>query len=111
MSYKMKNYSAIESLFKRREIDPRGKYAVRLFDGTADAGRGAWVTITIDDYIPCDKNAWEKNGVARPKFTQPNGNEARKKFMQPNKDEVRRIYIFKLHSTFLQSSSYARTFL
>ncbi|CAD7938164.1 unnamed protein product [Amoebophrya sp. A25] len=67
---------AIDNLFLTKEFDPRGMYKVQLFDGTADACRGAWRTFTIDDFIPCDKNAWnDGNGRAKPKFAQPNGEE------------------------------------
>merc|ERR1719226_70021 len=31
--------------------------------------------ITVDDYIPCDKDRFEKDGVSIPVFSQPNGNE------------------------------------
>ena len=66
----------IDNLFLTKEFDPRGRYTIQLFDGTADNCRGAWRKFTIDDFIPCDKRAWnEGNGVAKPKFSQPNGNE------------------------------------
>eukprot|EP00392_Amoebophrya_sp_AT5.2_P018594 g19162.t1 len=66
---------AIDNLFISKEFDPRGKYTIQLFDGTADRGKGAWRHFTIDDFIPCDKSAWENGGKARPKFAQPNGDE------------------------------------
>ena len=37
----------IERLFDTRELDPRGKYKVTLFDGTANKCRGGWVTIVL----------------------------------------------------------------
>ncbi|CAD7954100.1 unnamed protein product [Amoebophrya sp. A120] len=66
---------AIDNLFLTKELDPRGKYKIQLFDGTADGCRGQWRVFTIDDYIPCDRDAWERSGVAKPKFAQPNGEE------------------------------------
>jgi len=61
----------IQSLFKTRERNPRGKYALRLYDGVDEK----WKKIVIDDYIPCNKVAYEKGGKHTPLFTQPNGNE------------------------------------
>lgn len=66
---------AIDNLFITKEYDPRGKYVIQLFDGTLKNGTGAWRRFTIDDYIPCEKGIWESEGIAKPKFSQPNGNE------------------------------------
>ena len=29
----------------------------------------------IDDFIPCDRETWVKQKIARPRFTKPHGNE------------------------------------
>jgi len=62
---------AINAVFVSKERNPTGKYQLRLFDGV----REKWETITIDDFIPCDKDRYEKDGVSIPVFSQPNGNE------------------------------------
>eukprot|EP00916_Digyalum_oweni_P016854 GHVL01027663.1.p1 GENE.GHVL01027663.1~~GHVL01027663.1.p1 ORF type:complete len:453 (-),score=81.63 GHVL01027663.1:342-1700(-) len=62
---------AIERLFVTKELDPRGKYHVRLFDPI----KRKWKIITIDDYLPIDKKIWEKNKKVVPKFSNPSGNE------------------------------------
>eukprot|EP00927_Polykrikos_kofoidii_P043043 TRINITY_DN37090_c0_g1_i1.p1 TRINITY_DN37090_c0_g1~~TRINITY_DN37090_c0_g1_i1.p1 ORF type:complete len:533 (+),score=82.12 TRINITY_DN37090_c0_g1_i1:158-1600(+) len=62
---------AIASLFMTKETNPRGKYSVRLYDGVKEE----WVRIVLDDFIPCDKKAYEKDGRTTPVFCQPNGNE------------------------------------
>jgi len=73
MSCMAEHYGAIEQLFITRERNPRGKYQIRLFDGTLDPPR--WVTFTIDDHVPCNKIAHEQQDTFQPLFTQPNGNE------------------------------------
>eukprot|EP00413_Alexandrium_margalefii_P027172 CAMPEP_0204575504 /NCGR_PEP_ID=MMETSP0661-20131031/41231_1 /ASSEMBLY_ACC=CAM_ASM_000606 /TAXON_ID=109239 /ORGANISM="Alexandrium margalefi, Strain AMGDE01CS-322" /LENGTH=358 /DNA_ID=CAMNT_0051584145 /DNA_START=360 /DNA_END=1437 /DNA_ORIENTATION=+ len=62
---------AITSIFRSRERNPRGKYRLRLYDGVKEK----WEKIVIDDFIPCDKAAYQKDGTCRPIFSQPNGNE------------------------------------
>eukprot|EP00928_Gymnodinium_smaydae_P064756 TRINITY_DN48022_c0_g1_i1.p1 TRINITY_DN48022_c0_g1~~TRINITY_DN48022_c0_g1_i1.p1 ORF type:complete len:490 (-),score=64.70 TRINITY_DN48022_c0_g1_i1:262-1731(-) len=62
---------AMQGVFKTKERNPKGKYVVRLYDGQAEK----WRSITIDDYVPCDKDAYEKKGEYKPLYTQPNGNE------------------------------------
>lgn len=62
---------AIHSLFYTRERNPRGKYKVRIFDGFLNK----WVTITVDDFVPCSKQVYERDKTCQPLFTQPNGNE------------------------------------
>jgi len=62
---------AINSVFRSKERNPRGKYRLRLYDGVQEK----WENIIIDDYIPCDKDRYERDGVAKPVFSQPNGNE------------------------------------
>ena len=53
--------AAIRACFRESEISPRGKYHVRLYDGR----KGAWETVVVDDYIPCDK------GTKDPYFMTP----------------------------------------
>jgi Calpain family cysteine protease. len=43
---------AIESCFISKQMNPRGKYRVQLFDPVEDG----FEVITVDDYIPCDKD-------------------------------------------------------
>ena len=43
---------AIENLFLTREVSPRGKYSVRLFDDRI----GTWRVVSVDDCFPCDDN-------------------------------------------------------
>lgn len=62
---------AIHSVFKSKERNPKGKYRLRLYDGS----NSQWKHLTIDDYIPVDKNRYEKDGTCSPVFSQPNGNE------------------------------------
>eukprot|EP00440_Ansanella_granifera_P014821 gb/GFBE01016113.1/.p1 GENE.gb/GFBE01016113.1/~~gb/GFBE01016113.1/.p1 ORF type:complete len:482 (+),score=107.78 gb/GFBE01016113.1/:1-1446(+) len=62
---------AIQSVFRSKERNPRGKYAVRLYDGAKER----WRIITIDDFIPCNKANWERDGTCKPLFTTPNSNE------------------------------------
>lgn len=62
---------AINAVFKTKERNPRGKYRMRIFDGT----NNDWRTIIIDDNIPCNRAAYERDGACRPIFCQPNGNE------------------------------------
>jgi hypothetical protein len=54
----------IQNCFVTRCYNPRGKYVIRLYD---QATKGFY-TVTVDDYIPCDKDH-------RPLFTQFNGQE------------------------------------
>eukprot|EP01067_Filipodium_phascolosomae_P005470 Filipodium_phascolosomae@DN3552_c0_g1_i1.p1 len=62
---------AIERMFITKEVDPRGKFRLRLFDPAV----GRWKVIIVDDYIPVDRLMWENRGIAVPKFTKPNQNE------------------------------------
>lgn len=62
---------AIQSVFKSKERNPRGKYRLRLYDGL----RGTWESIVIDDMIPCDKDMYWKDGHCRPVFSKPHRNE------------------------------------
>lgn len=61
---------AIQAVFANRDVDPRGKYSIRLFDHAATPPR--WVRVTVDDRIPCDASG---GGRARPMFTAPSGDE------------------------------------
>lgn len=62
---------AIHSIFKTKERNPKGKYRLRLYDGVKEK----WENIVIDDFIPVDKKAYDRDGSCRPLFSQPNGNE------------------------------------
>ncbi|CAJ1342101.1 unnamed protein product [Effrenium voratum] len=62
---------AIEAVFRTKEVNPRGKYVLRLFDGAKDK----WEIITIDDYIPCNKAIFDHNGTCKPLFSKPKNNE------------------------------------
>ena len=44
---------AIEACFRTLELNPRGKYRLRLFDPSLKE----WVNITIDDQFPCDEHS------------------------------------------------------
>jgi calpain-15 len=73
---------AIQKLFVTPEIDPRGKYCVRLFDGQLgpkDSNghpEGKWVYVYIDDHVPCSKEAWKDGeGSVRSLYAQPKGGE------------------------------------
>lgn len=57
--------ACIRNAFLTSEANPRGKYRVRLYDGQAKR----WVTVVIDDLIPCVK------GTKRPIFMKAHGNE------------------------------------
>jgi len=70
----------IPNLFVDRELSPRGKYKVRLYDVKIDE----WTIITIDDFVPCvkDRSLYSKDGVARRPsglpatlYARPNGHE------------------------------------
>eukprot|EP00448_Togula_jolla_P041964 CAMPEP_0170625318 /NCGR_PEP_ID=MMETSP0224-20130122/30694_1 /TAXON_ID=285029 /ORGANISM="Togula jolla, Strain CCCM 725" /LENGTH=457 /DNA_ID=CAMNT_0010951883 /DNA_START=121 /DNA_END=1495 /DNA_ORIENTATION=- len=62
---------AMNEVFISKERHPRGKYRIRLYDGVAEK----WEIVTIDDYIPCNKTAYDADGSAKPLYGQPNGNE------------------------------------
>jgi len=55
----------IRRAFLTPEYNPRGKYRVRIYDGQ----NKKWVTVTIDDRIPC------KKGTKKPLFMKHHGNE------------------------------------
>ncbi|EFJ51357.1 hypothetical protein VOLCADRAFT_103605 [Volvox carteri f. nagariensis] len=56
---------AVQQVFLTKEYNAYGKYKVRLYD----APKEAWVTIAVDDWIPCGQDG-------RPIFAKPNGDEA-----------------------------------
>jgi len=56
---------AIRKAFVTPEYNPRGKYEVKLYDAEIKQ----WVTVTIDDRIPCEK------GTTNPIYMKCHGNE------------------------------------
>ena len=59
-----------DKIFKTNKISENGKYDISLYD----ASISDWITVTIDDRIPCNKkNKWFE--TPRPLFAQPNENE------------------------------------
>jgi len=54
---------AIERCFETREINLRGLYKIRLYDGQQEK----WIRIIVDDYLPTERG--------QPIFAQPNGRE------------------------------------
>ena len=54
----------IENLFDTKEVNIRGRYSVRLFDGRSQK----WVVVTVDDCFPC-------SAQGTPLFAQPKDNE------------------------------------
>lgn len=69
---------AISSLFLTPEIDPRGKYRLRLFDPQ----ESKWKVIVVDDFVPCEQDRSARDGVRRgadgsivSKYAKPNGKE------------------------------------
>ncbi|GFR49847.1 hypothetical protein Agub_g11947 [Astrephomene gubernaculifera] len=56
---------AVQQVFLTKEYNEYGKYRLRLYD----APKEAWVTLTVDDWIPCGSNG-------QPLFAKPNGDEA-----------------------------------
>ncbi|KAG1670360.1 hypothetical protein FOA52_000120 [Chlamydomonas sp. UWO 241] len=57
---------AIQKVFYTREYNTYGKYKLRLYD----ARKEAFVTVTVDDFIPV------KKGTTNAMFAKPNGDEA-----------------------------------
>lgn len=69
---------AISSLFLTREVDPRGKYYIRLFNPP----EGKWEVLVIDDYVPCERDSRAEDGVRRgsdglptAQYARPHGKE------------------------------------
>lgn len=70
---------AVESIFLTKEVNPRGKYKVRLFDPQEEK----WKHIVVDEFVPCmyskyaaDK-IWrdEKTQMPKTMFATPHGKE------------------------------------
>mmetsp|Transcript_41231 Transcript_41231/g.94847 ORF Transcript_41231/g.94847 Transcript_41231/m.94847 type:complete len:476 (-) Transcript_41231:138-1565(-) len=61
----------INTVFRSKERNPRGKYRLRLFDGV----QKRWVNIVVDDHIPINKGKYKRDGTCEPLFTKPRGNE------------------------------------
>jgi len=64
---------AIGSLFLTPEVDPRGKYSIRLFDPQA----GQWQTVVVDDFVPCERDRRAPDGVRRDRDGVPEAQYAR----------------------------------
>ncbi|CAK9050399.1 Calpain-type cysteine protease ADL1 (Phytocalpain ADL1) (Protein ADAXIALIZED LEAF1) (Protein DEFECTIVE KERNEL 1) (OsDEK1) (Protein SHOOTLESS 3) [Durusdinium trenchii] len=62
---------AIQAVFRTKEVNPRGKYVLRLYDGAKEK----WEIITIDDFIPCNKASFDHDGTPKPFFSKPKHNE------------------------------------
>jgi len=62
---------AIHSIFQTKEYNPRGMYKLRLYN----AAEKKWVKIVVDDYLPCDKGAYDQGGEVKPLYSQPQNNE------------------------------------
>jgi calpain-15 len=67
---------AVQQCFRTHEVNPRGRYRLRLFDGRPKVD--GWVDVTVDDFIPCDKRAHAR-GEIRPVFSGLAGEEGRYK--------------------------------
>jgi len=53
---------AINNIFLTKELNPRGKYYLRLFDPK----EGKWKTIVVDDHVPCKRSTrGAPDGIAR----------------------------------------------
>lgn len=62
---------ALQAVFRTKEVNPRGKYVLRLYDGAKEK----WEIITIDDHIPCQSAPYEATGGCCPYFSRPKNNE------------------------------------
>eukprot|EP00928_Gymnodinium_smaydae_P016817 TRINITY_DN16367_c0_g1_i1.p1 TRINITY_DN16367_c0_g1~~TRINITY_DN16367_c0_g1_i1.p1 ORF type:complete len:749 (+),score=208.04 TRINITY_DN16367_c0_g1_i1:95-2341(+) len=79
MSALAEHEGAIRYVFCTKELDPLGRYVVRLFD-PAD---GHWKYVTVDDHVPCKRDPYAEDGVARGKDGMPIALYAR-----PHENEV-----------------------
>eukprot|EP00392_Amoebophrya_sp_AT5.2_P002055 g2060.t1 len=63
--------AALMAQNKNKNLSPDGKYFVELYD----VGEGAWISVEVDDWIPClgPKNWYERR--PKPLCGQPRGNE------------------------------------
>merc|ERR1719204_1838605 len=69
---------AISSVFQTPEVDPRGKYSLRLYDPQA----ARWKVIVLDDHVPCSRDPRAADGVLRgpdgvpqAQYARPHGRE------------------------------------
>lgn len=69
---------AIARLFLSHEVDPRGKYYIRLYDPQVTA----WKVVAIDDRVPCEADPHAVDGVRRgvdgwpeARYARPHGKE------------------------------------
>lgn len=69
----------INRVFITPELDPRGKYKVRLFD----VRDKTWKNITVDDYVPCKRGGSSADQVMRDRKKMP-----RTRFARPNHKEL-----------------------
>jgi calpain-15 len=58
-----------DHIFMTDKVSPDGKYDLQLYDAKVRD----WITVTIDDRIPCAEKKWYD--TARPLFAQPHENE------------------------------------
>ena len=58
-----------DNIFHTDHVSLDGKYDITLYD----ASKRDWITVVIDDFIPCSKKKWYENH--RPLFAQPHENE------------------------------------
>lgn len=58
-----------DNIFHTDKVSTDGKYDISLYD----ASKRDWITVTIDDFIPCSEKKWYEN--SRPLFAQPHENE------------------------------------
>tara|TARA_B100000073_G_scaffold246377_1_gene206841 strand:+ start:10716 stop:12431 length:1716 start_codon:yes stop_codon:yes gene_type:complete len=58
-----------EKIFKTDKVSKNGKYDLQLFD----ISKNKWITVTIDDRIPCCEKKWYD--IPRPLYAQPHENE------------------------------------
>ena len=56
-------------IFKTKKLSIDGKYELRLYD----ISKQSWITVTIDDRIPCLKRNWYD--IPTPLFAKPHDNE------------------------------------
>jgi len=60
--------AVLQELFIDKEINETGKYRIKIYD----MKERAWTTVTIDEFVPCVKNA---SGQPQPLFSKPVGEE------------------------------------
>jgi calpain-15 len=71
--------SAIHRLFGNIEVNPQGRYSIRIYDQQDER----WKWIQIDDHIPCSKQHYDRDGSINPIFSSftdvETGDNAQKK--------------------------------